>query len=177
MIAVSVQPPKLDRYLAADSGLRPVVEKALEIVALSKLCESALPPELARQMRAANLKDGTLVLLAPNSAAAAKLRLLSDSLCKFLQTQGTKVNLVSVRVQPTASRYKSDAALHKQSRLSPAALAELARLCKALADSPVRQALETLLAHHGWNRPFTPRATARSKSGAKSRRRAQNKTR
>ncbi|MDA8110535.1 MAG: DciA family protein [Betaproteobacteria bacterium] len=161
-----MRPPKIDRYLTADGGLRPVVEKAREIAALSRLCESVLPPEIARQVRAANLKDGTLVLLAPNSAAAAKLRLLSESLCNFLLLQGTKVNLVSVRVQPTASRRTPDAASHKQARLSPAALAELDRLYETLADSPAREALKALLAHQDTTRPPAPPAAAKSKAAA-----------
>ena len=83
-----MRPSKIDRYLSADGGMQPVVEKAREIAELSKLCERILPSELARQVRAANLKDGTLVLLAPNAAAAAKLKLLSESLCSFLLLQG-----------------------------------------------------------------------------------------
>jgi hypothetical protein len=144
-----VQSPKLDRYLAANAELRPVLEKAREIAALSKLCAEILPPAIARDLRVANLKDGTLVLLAPNSAAAAKLKLLSEPLCNFLFIQGTKVKSLSVRVQPNGSRRERDAASHKEARFTAEALAELKKLCDRLGDSPARDALHELLAHHG----------------------------
>ncbi|MGH8737137.1 MAG: DciA family protein [Burkholderiales bacterium] len=140
--------PRIGRYLSTDDDLQPVVAKALEIRALAALCTEFLPPELASEAQAANLKDGTLVLLAAHSAAAAKLRLMSESLSKFLVKQGAKVNSVSVKVQPTTSR-KKNVALHKQTQFSPAALSELAALHTQLRDSPARSALATILERHG----------------------------
>ena len=95
---------KLDRFLSADGSFQPVIEKAREIDALSKLCSAFWPPELARLARVANIKDGTLVVLAANGPAAAKLKLLGESLGQFLSKQGAKVNSVSVRVQPGDAR-------------------------------------------------------------------------
>ena len=63
---------KIGRFLSTDDDLQPVVAKALEIRALAELCTDFLPPELAADVQAANLKDGKLVLLASHSAAAAK---------------------------------------------------------------------------------------------------------
>jgi len=71
---------KVGRLLAADAGLEPVIAKALEIDALSKLCVDYLSPELGRLIRAANLKDGQLVILAATPAAAAKIKLVSEGL-------------------------------------------------------------------------------------------------
>ena len=93
-------------------------------------------------MRTVNVKGRTLVLLAANAAAAAKLKLLSETLCSFLLLQGKEVNSVSVRVQPTASRTTSNAASHKNARLSASALAELTELYQRLSDSPARSALQ-----------------------------------
>jgi len=59
--------------LAAEADLQPLVTKAREIRALARLVDGFLPPDLARQVKAANLRDGKLVLLAATSAAAAKL--------------------------------------------------------------------------------------------------------
>jgi len=86
-----VQPSKIDRYLAADDAIRPIVAKARQIDALAKLCADFLPPALVRQVRAANLRDGELVLLASNPPAAAKLKMIAESLRKFLLQQGSKV--------------------------------------------------------------------------------------
>lgn len=167
-----VRPPKIDRYLAGERSLQPIVEKAERISALSKLCEEALPRELAQQTRAANLKNGTLVLLAANPATAAKLKLLAETLRSFLLLQGKEVNSVSVRVQPTASRAPAVIAAHKQARLSPSALAELSALHDRLPDSPARQALGALLARHDTPpRDSEPAGRVASKGGRRSRRR------
>jgi len=83
--------PKLDRLLAAEADLQPLVTKAREIRALARLVDGFLPPDLARQVKAANLRDGKLVLLAATSAAAAKLRLLSGPLSGFLLKQRWQV--------------------------------------------------------------------------------------
>jgi hypothetical protein len=141
-----VQPSKIGRVLASDASLQPVVEKARQISALSKLCFDFLPTGLARLVRAVNLKDRQLVLLAASPAAAAKLKLLSEALLAFVIQQGAQVNSVSVRVQPGAGPENVTAA--RQSRhLSSSALEGLRALHQRLPDSAARTALKTLLDH------------------------------
>jgi hypothetical protein len=166
--------PKVGRLLAADAGLEPVVAKALEIDALSKLCVDYLPAELGRQIQAANLKDGQLVILAATSAAAAKLKLVSGGLLRHLLKQRAKVNGVSVRVQPTMSNY-SGVAMHKTTiALSPASVAALQELHHKLRDSPARDALTALLEHHasGGAKPSPPGARKTGSAGSAPRRKA-----
>ena len=141
-----MHPSKVGSLLASDPGLQPVVAKAREISALLKLCFDFLPPGLARLVRTVNLRDSQLVLLAASPAAAAKLKLLSDSLRKYLLEQGAKVNAVSVRVQP-AARELPQAPARRPPRLSPAGLSALQELYRKLPDSPARRALKTLLDH------------------------------
>ena len=142
-----MQPSKVGRLLALDAGLQPVIEKAREINALSKLCFDFLPPGQARLVRAINLRDRQLVLLAASPAAAAKLKLLSEALRKYLSEQGAEVNSVSVRVQPGAAD-AGDAPARQPARLSQSALGALRALYQGLPDSPARKALKTLLDHH-----------------------------
>ena len=141
-----MQAPKIDRFLSADADLQPVIAKALEIDALSKLCVDLLPPELARLARVANYKDGRLVFLAANGAAAAKLKLLSWELCDALSRMGRQVNSVSVKVQPAASKEPEPA--QKHAYMTTQALTELGALYRELPDSPLRKALKSLLDHH-----------------------------
>ena len=149
-----MQPSKVGRLLASDAGLQPVIAKARVISTLSKLCFDFLPPGLARLVRAVNFNqrpgDRQLVLLAASPAAAAKLKLLSEALRKFLSEQGAEVNSVYVRVQPGRGQPwpGSDAASRQSARLSQNALNELQALYRKLPDSPARQALKTLLDHH-----------------------------
>lgn len=141
-----MQPSKVGRLLASDPGLQPVVAKAREIGALSKLCFDFLPSELARLVRAVSLRDRQLVLLAASPAAAAKLKLLSEALRKYLSEQRAEVNSVSVRVQPAGGTVQ-DVTPRRAAALSPSALADLQKLHDRLPDSPARRALKALLDH------------------------------
>ena len=141
-----MQPSKVGSLLASDPGLQPVVAKAREISALMKLCCDFLPPGQARLVRAVNLRDGQLVLLAASPAAAAKLKLLSDSLRKYLLEQGAKVNALSVRVQPGTDRVPEGSA-RRHPRISQTGISALQELYRKLPDSPARRALKSLLDH------------------------------
>jgi hypothetical protein len=147
-----VQPYKVGRLLASDAGLQPVIAKAREIGTLSKLCFDFLPPGLARLVRAVTLKDRQLVLLAASPAAAAKLKLLSETLCLHLLQQGAQVNSVSVRVQPDTGNTRL-LVEKRTTRLSAAAIASLQQLFEGMPDSPARRALKALLDHQVKGKP------------------------
>lgn len=140
--------PKLDRILSAESELQPLVVKARELRALAGLVDVFLSPDLARQARVANFKDGELVLSAANPAAAAKFRLLAPALSRFLSERRWQVKSVSVRVQPRPSRglpTGTDVAAHQKPRLSANTLKSLRELHAGMADSPAREALASLI--------------------------------
>jgi hypothetical protein len=136
--------PRIDTLLSTDNEMQPVIAKAREINALAKLCKDFLPPELAAQVRPANLQEGKLVVLAANSAAAAKLKLLSGSLSDFLAKRGAKVNSVSVKVQPGEAA-QPEALEPGPARVSPRAFAVLSELYSTLGESPAKQALKQML--------------------------------
>ncbi|TMH99847.1 MAG: DUF721 domain-containing protein [Betaproteobacteria bacterium] len=156
--ATPVRLPRLDRILAAEGELQPVLAKARDIRALAGLVTDFLPLDLARQARAANFRDGEVILVAANSAAAAKLRLLAPSLCRYLSERRWQVNSVSVRVQPNRTT-KDGVASQKSAHLSTRTLDSLRNLYESMTDSPAREALRTLLQRRGATRP-TPRAGA-----------------
>ena len=62
---------KFGRILSADGELQPLVAKARDIAALAGFVDGFLPPDLASQVRVANIREGELVLLA---AARAEMR-------------------------------------------------------------------------------------------------------
>lgn len=162
-----MQPARIDRYIADDEGLRPIVAKAHDIRTLTRLCADFLPAGLARQLRVAHLRDGELSLLATNAAAAAKLKMLSETLRKFLLRQGSKVSLVSVRVQPSNAQSESRPG-RKEATLSSTGISELSALYDRLAPgSPARLALGAMLRRHGL-RPApaaVPRSPGRGRAG------------
>jgi hypothetical protein len=107
-----------------------------------------LPADLASQVRVVNFRDGELVLEAAHSAAAAKLRLLAPSLCRFLSSQRWQVSSAHLRVQPNASR-AGVVARQKRAQLSTPTLDCLGRLYERMSTSPARDALARLLAESG----------------------------
>src|SRR6185312_8529539 len=139
---------KLDRILSAERDLQPLVAKARDLGALSGLVERFLSADLASQARVVNLRDGEMVLAAVHSAAAAKLRLLAPSLCRFLSNQRWQVSSVSVRVQPNASRTGA-AATQKTAQLSTLTIDGLKQLHERMSVSPARAALGALLERRG----------------------------
>jgi hypothetical protein len=141
-------PTKLDRILAAEGDLQPVLAKTRDLRALSELVQSFLTTELRQQTRVANFKDGKLALLAANSAVAAKLRLLAPALTRFLQERRMQVSLVSVRVQPIESLKKAHGP-KKTVHFSTPALERLRELHERLPASPLRDALAKMLRRHG----------------------------
>ena len=148
--------PRIETLLSTDSEMQPVVAKAREINALANLCNEFLPPELAAQVRPANLQGDKLVILAANSAAAAELKLLSGSLNDFLVKRGAKVNSVSVKVQPGQAAATS--VPQPDSRgVSDRAFSVLSELYSTLGESPARQALKRLLERETRGRRKRPR--------------------
>ncbi len=142
--------PKIDRILSAEGELQPVLAKTRDLRALGGLVDGFFPPDLARQVRVANIREGELVIAAANPAAAAKIRLLAPSLSRYLATQRWQVNSVSVRVQPTPLRRQvPQGKREKTVQLSTSSIASLRALHGRMAESPARRALGELIGHHG----------------------------
>ena len=138
---------KLDRIISAEGELQPVVAKARDLRTLAGLVDGFLSADLAREARVANYRDSELVLIAANSSAAAKLKLLAPALVRFLTGERWQVKLVSVRVQP--SRSQAAPARQKTVHLSTHALNSLRALHASLTPSPAREALAKLLRRYG----------------------------
>jgi hypothetical protein len=139
---------KLDRILSAQGDLQPLVARTRDLRALAGQIQAFLSADLARQVRVGNIRDGQLMLLAANSAAAAKLKLLGPALSQFLLEQRFQVNSVGVRVQPNSAR--AGLPLRgKTVQLSTHALDSLRRLYERLEPSPARDALARMLRRHG----------------------------
>jgi hypothetical protein len=142
-----VRPQRLDRILSAESELQPLLTKAHELRALSGLVNSFLSAEVVGEARVVNFKDSELLLAAPNSAVAAKLKLLAPALARFLVERRWQVNSVSVRVQPSTSL--GAAPSRPDVQFSTSALQALRDLHSAMRPSPAREALGRLLRRRG----------------------------
>lgn len=138
---------RLDRILSAEGELQPLLTKAHELRALSGLVDCFLSADLVGEARVVNYKDSQLVLVAANSAAAAKLKLLAPALGRFLTERRWQVNSVSVRVQPNQSRSVSEP--RKGVQFSTSALEALRELHACMRPCPARDALGRLLQRRG----------------------------
>jgi len=124
-----------------------ITDKALLISTLSDICRLFLPLGIGRHIRAANLREGTLILMTDNQSAAAKVRLLSNALCAHIAAQRPEISSVSVRVQPASSSSPKQASrVQKPSLL---ALSALAATHQTMRASPARDALERFLHNQG----------------------------
>jgi hypothetical protein len=141
--AVYVRPQKLDRILSADGELQPLLAKARDLRTLSGLVDHFLSTDLAGEARVVNFKDSQLTLIAANSAAAAKLKLLAPALGRFLIERRWQVSSVFVRVQPNASR--SAPQVRKSVQFSTSAMQALRDLHASMRPCPAREALGRLL--------------------------------
>jgi len=139
---------KIDRILSAQGDLQPLVAKTRDLRALAGHVQTFLSADLARQVRVGTIRDGQLMLLAANSATAAKLKLLGPALSQFLLEQRFQVNSVGVRVQPNMAR-TGIPLREKTVQLSTHALESLRTLHERLPPSPARDALARMLRRHG----------------------------
>jgi hypothetical protein len=138
-----VRPQRLDRILSAEGELQPLLTKAQELRTLSGLVNRFLSADLAGAARVANFKDSQLVLVAADSAAAGKLKLLAPALGRFLTERRWQVSSVLVRVQPSTSRHAPATRVSVQ--FSTSAMQALRQLHTSMRPSPAREALGRLL--------------------------------
>ena len=86
-------------YAVKDENLAPLAERAAQLIALRKIFREAVPASLAGACEVANLRSGTVVILAATSACAAKLKQLSPRLTNLFQEKGWQVNAIKISVQ------------------------------------------------------------------------------
>jgi len=134
----------LENYLEAADGAGKVLAHARLLIKLTHLYAEIAPANLSRASRLANYKSGIIVIHAANGVLAAKLRQLAPTLAAGFSQKGIECNGVQVKVQALESEAQSGTSTQKP--LSARTSGELAGLRDALPASPLRAALEILLA-------------------------------
>lgn len=150
----------LNDWLAKAGPVSSLMRTARELATLESEVLSLLPPGLRAGIAVAGVKDDsrgpqreqTLLLLAAHGAAAARVRQVVPTLLSRLQQRGSQITAIRVRVQPEVGRGDWDTGPDprpRPSRQMPATgLASLGELARSLPDSPLREALQTMLSHH-----------------------------
>jgi hypothetical protein len=134
---------RIGEYLDASPGGDRLTSHAAYLIALRRVLAEALPEPLRQSCAIANYKQGKVIFLADNSAAAARLRLLAPSLLQLLGQHGMDVTGMKVDVQPD-SRRRAQPVEEKSLLLSSSACDALARAAGSLPDGALRQAVDAL---------------------------------
>ncbi|MEJ0003272.1 MAG: DciA family protein [Pararobbsia sp.] len=123
---------------ALRAGMRQVAALEQDLVGL-------LPDYLAPHVSVGTIKGEMLTIFAGHSALAARLRHLERGLVHDLQQRGWPVAGFKVKVRPVVK----PAPEPKQAKVSAAGIECLRTLAAGLDASPLREALERMLARHG----------------------------
>jgi len=139
---------KIGDVIARSGDLKALARHARRLSDLQQLFTEATPSTLAAATRVVDLKAGTLVVLADNSAVAAKLRQIAPRVLKHLQNQQPEITGIRVGVQVKTHKIKAE---HDVTRppLPPEAIQDLSGLAQALPPSPLKAALGRMLARRG----------------------------
>lgn len=136
-------------FLGASGGIASLLPAATRMAALQRDCATALPA-MFDTCSVLQFSAGQLVLSAPNSALAARLRQHLPKLQEALGRQGWQVSAVRLRLQVARPSPGKPAA--PQRVLPGAALGAFEELKASLDDSPrnaaLARALEALLERH-----------------------------
>lgn len=125
----------LGAILDEANGINSLIPQAKRLLELRQLLSEALPAGLAPYCSVANWRPGRLVILAENSAIAAKLKLLRPTLGDHYLKRGIEVTVIDIRVQPAEF---TDRKRRKSATLSAAAADSLSRLAIQLPDSELK---------------------------------------
>lgn len=139
---------KIGDVIANSGNLTALARHARRLSDLQQLLLEATPFALAAASRVTDLRAGTLVLLADNAAVAAKLRQLAPRLLKHVQKQQAEVTGIRVDVQVKTHKIKAEDEVTKQP-LPAEAIKDLGGLAETLPPSPLKSALDRLLARRG----------------------------
>ena len=123
----------------------PLLERARKLQRLEKAVLGLLPEDVAVHCKVMNLKNEILVLAAPSSAWAARLRFAGTELVRQLRGQhAMKLRSVQIRIQPEADTIQS--IKQPQLKLSLASGTLLAQTAQAVEHPALREALYRLAA-------------------------------
>jgi hypothetical protein len=133
-------------FLDSADGAGAVLAHAKRLLRLARLYREITPAYLRETSRLANYVSGSLILHASNGATAAKLRQLTSTLADGFSRRGVECHDVQIKVRAgEAVNGSSPSRPLMPKPLSGQAFQTLGDLRDSLPDSPLRQAVETLI--------------------------------
>lgn len=135
----------LDSFLTSTDGAGQLMAHARLLLKLAHIYECVAPAHLGQASRVANYKSGIVVIHADNGALAVKLKQMAPSLATEFLKRGVECNGLQVKVQARENPRQSSTSTQKP--LSAGTGRTLTELAGSLPASPLREALEHLVAH------------------------------
>jgi len=126
-----------------DAILREALARTRRVRELQKVLQASVPAGLASVLEVRYLDSGTLFVAAANGAAAAKLKQMLPSLIEAYRERGCE--LVEIRVSVNVRRAAAPPVTRSKPELGPEARAQLAKLERELAESPLKKTLQAML--------------------------------
>ena len=133
---------KIGFYFDATPAMQSLVKQAQRLIDMQHVFAEIAPKPLAQSVRVGRFAQNSLLLLAENGAVAAKVKQLTPSFLIGFRQRGYEVTAIRVEVQPPPR----PAPPHRKIKLSGKASSHLHELAARLPMSPLRTALEGLLA-------------------------------
>lgn len=139
-------PPSVTALLDRETNVAKLTAHAERLLQLQRQLEVALPRQLTKVVRVANLRFGKVVIHAANGAVAAKLRQLLPGLVESFRQNGTEINEIDVKVQPMRPLTPAQKSEHV-AVIGDGAKQGLTSFAETLPKgTPLRAALERLIA-------------------------------
>jgi len=132
-------------FLNTAPNLQTLLQQAQKLRVLQTAWDEVAPKPLATTSRVGAFRQQTLIVYASNGAIAGKLRQLAPSLLEKIQKRGTEVTAIRVDVQGEVLPLDKKP---KDLKVSHNALSSLEKLEQSLDDSPLKDALHTLIRRH-----------------------------
>ena len=135
----------LENFLETADGAGKVLAHARLLIKLAQIYQELAPMHLSQTSSLANYKSGIIVIHAISGAVAAKLRQMAPTLADGFSKRGIECNGVQVKVQ--AREFSTQSRTSTPKPLTSRTSIELEGLRDSLPASPLRDALNSLLAH------------------------------
>lgn len=135
---------RIHTYLNKLGSLQPLAAATKQHAEFQHLLRQALPAPLAAGCRISGVYGEVLFLLVESGAIAAKLKQLTPRLLNTFQKNHLQVTGIHLEVQVHKPREQRAPSRH----LSSKSLAYLEDLATKLQDSPLKQAVNKLIAEH-----------------------------
>ena len=116
------------------------------IDALHQSLARALPGELGRLCRVAQVSEGVVVLEAQSSAVSAKLKALAPRLLSAFRSAIPELRGLQIKVRVTR---RSMLSRRPPRRIGPTGIRSLAALARGLPSGPLESAVRRMLQQHG----------------------------